>query len=88
MRKHNMVPYRDCARLNLPSFNRLASSSRILICYKCSSKKISHFSFHYSQLYLTVSISFDGLSDTNFTFEIDSLAQPLLLYLEFTEPRL
>ena len=66
--------HRDCARLNLSSFNRLASPSRIWICYKCSSKNFSHFPFHYSQLYLTVSNSFDPLSDTNFTFEIDSFS--------------
>ena len=66
--------HRDCARLNLSSFNRLASPSRIRICYKCSSKNFSHFPFHYSQLYLTVSNSFDPLSDTNFTFEIDSFS--------------
>ena len=64
--------HRDCAHLNLTSFNRLASPSRI--CYKCSSKNFSHFPFHYSQLYLTVSNSFDPLSDTNFTFEIDSFS--------------
>ena len=57
--------HRDCARLNLSSFNRLASLSRIWICYKCSSKNFYHFPFHYSQLYLTVS---------NFTFEIDSFS--------------
>ena len=68
--------HRDCARLNLSSFNRLASPSRIWICYKCSSKNFSHFPFHYSQLYLTVSNSFDPLSDTNFTFEIDSSSSP------------
>ena len=66
--------HRNCARLNLSSFNRLASPSRIWICYKCSSKNFSHFPFHYSQLYLTVSNSFDPLSDTNFTFEIDSFS--------------
>ena len=60
--------------MNLSSFNRLASPSRILICYKCSSKNFSHFPFHYSQLYLTVSNSSDPLSDTNFTFEIDSFS--------------
>ena len=64
----------DCARLNLSLFNRLASLSRILICYKCSSKNFPHFPFHYSQLYLTVSNSFDPLSETNFTFEIDSFS--------------
>ena len=58
----------DCARLNLSSFNRLASP------YRCSSKNFSHFPFHHSQLYLTVSNSFDPLSDTNFTFEIDSFS--------------
>ena len=52
----------------------LASPSRIWICYKCSSKNFFHFPFHYSQLYLTVSNSFDPLSDTNFTFEIDSFS--------------
>ena len=66
--------HRDCARLNLSSFNRLAFPSRILICYKCSSKNFSHFPFHYSQLYLTVCNSFDPLSDTNFTFELDSFS--------------
>ena len=35
---------------------------------------LSHFPFHYSQLYLTVSNSFDPLSETNFTFEIDSFS--------------
>ena len=73
--KHCDVWYhRDCARLNLSSFNRLASPSRIWIYYKCSSKNFSHFPFHYSQLYLTVSNSFDPLYDTNFTFEIDSFS--------------
>ena len=66
--------HRDCARLNLSSFNRLASSSRIWICYKCSSKNFSYFPFHYSQLHLTVSNSFAPISDTNFTFEIDSFS--------------
>ena len=47
----------DCARLNLSSFNRLASPSMIWICYKCSSKNFSHFPFHYSQLYLTVYVN-------------------------------
>ena len=36
--------------------------------------RFSHFPFHYSQLYLTVSNSFDPLSDTNSTFEIDSFS--------------
>ena len=64
--KHCDVWYhRDCTRLNLSSFNR------IWICYKCSSKNF--FPFHCSQLYLTVN-SFDPLSDTNFTFEIDSFS--------------
>ena len=40
--------HRDCAWLNLSTFNRLASPSRIWICYKCSSKNFSHFTFHYS----------------------------------------
>ena len=66
--------HRDCARLNLSSFNRLAALSRIWICYKCSSKNLSHFPFPYSQLYLTASNSFDPLFDTNFTFEIDSFS--------------
>ena len=66
--------HRDCARLNLSSFNRLVYPSRIWICYKCSSKNFSHFPFHYSQLYLTVCKSFDPLSDTNFTFELDSFS--------------
>ena len=64
----------DCACLNLSSFNRLASPSRIWICYKCCSKNFSHFPFHYSQLYLTVSNFFGPLSDTNFTFELDSFS--------------
>ena len=58
----------------LSSFNRFASPSRIWICYKCNSKNFSHFPFYYSQLYLTVSNSFNPLSDTNFTFEIDSFS--------------
>ena len=66
--------HRDCARLNLSSFNRLASPSRIWICYKCSSKNFSLFPFQYSQLYLTLSNSFDSLSDTYFSFEIDSFS--------------
>ena len=78
--------HRDCARLNLSSFNILASPSRIWICYKCSSKNLSHFPFHYSQLYLPVSNSFDPLSDTNFNFEFDPSAQPLLFHLKFTVP--
>ena len=45
-----------------------------MICYKCSSKNFSHFPFYYSQLYLTVSFCFDPLSDTNFTFELDSFS--------------
>ena len=64
----------DCARLNLSSFNRLSSPSRIWICYKCSSKYFSHFPFHYSQLYLTVKNSFDPLSDTKCTFELDAFS--------------
>ena len=40
--------HRDCTCLNLSSFNRLASPSRIWICYRCSSKNFSHFPFHYS----------------------------------------
>ena len=66
--------HRDCASLNLSSFNRLAYLSRIWICYKCSSKNFSHFPFHYSQLYLTVSNSFDPLSDNNLTFELDAFS--------------
>ena len=67
--------HRDCARLNLSSFNRLASPS-----------SISHFPFHYSLLYLTVSNSFDPLSDTNFTFEIDSFSSttPFVLRIHST----
>ena len=87
--KHRDVWYhRDCVRLNLSSFNRLASPSRILNCYKCSSKNFYHFPFHYSQLYLTVSNSFDPLSDTNFTFELDSFSStiPILSSQILCEP--
>ena len=76
--EHRDVWYhRDYARLNLSSFNRLASPSRIWIFYKCSSKNFSHFPFHYSQLYLTVSNPFDPLSDPNFNFELDSFSSTI-----------
>ena len=54
--------HRSCADLNMSSFNHLASSSRIWICAKCHSSNFSHYPFHYSLLYLTVSNSFDPIS--------------------------
>ena len=46
----------------------------------------SHVPFHYSQLYLTVSNSFYPLSDTNFTFELDSFSSttPFVLRIRST----
>ena len=45
----------------MSSFNRLASSSRIWTCAQCHSSNFSHYPFHYSLLYLTVSNSFDPI---------------------------
>ena len=59
--------HRSCADLNLSSFNRLASTSTLWIGMKCDSKNFSHHPFHYSLLYLTVSNSFDPLSDSKLT---------------------
>ena len=64
--------HRSCADLNMSSFNRLASSSRIWICAKCHSSKFSHYPFHYSLLYLTVSNSFDPISALDSDYPIFS----------------
>ena len=64
--------HRSCADLNMSSFNRLASSSRIWICAKCHSSNFSHYPFHYSLLYLTVSNSFDPISALDSDYSIFS----------------
>ena len=64
--------HRSCADLNMSSFNRLASSSRIWICAKCHSSNFSHYPFHYSLLYLTVSNSFDPISALDSDYPIFS----------------
>ena len=64
--------HRSCADLNTSSFNRLASSSRIWICAKCHSSNFSHYPFHYSLLYLTVSNSFDPISALDSDYPIFS----------------
>ena len=64
--------HRSCAVLNMSSFNRLASSSRIWICAKCHSSNFSHYPFHYSLLYLTVSNSFDPISALDSDYSIFS----------------
>ena len=56
----------------MSSFNRLASSSRIWICAKCHSSNFSHYPFHYSLLYLTVSNSFDPISALDSDYPIFS----------------
>ena len=56
----------------MSSFNRLASSSRIWICAKCYSSNFSHYPFHYSLLYLTVSNSFDPISALDSDYPIFS----------------
>ena len=56
----------------MSSFNRLASSSRIWICAKCHSSNFSHYPFHYSLLYLTVSNSFDPISALDSGYSIFS----------------
>ena len=64
--------HRSCADLNMSSFNRLAFSSRIWICAKCHSSNFSHYPFHYSLLYLTVSNSFDPISALDSDYSIFS----------------
>ena len=64
--------HRSCADLNMSSFNRLASSSQIWICAKCHSSNFSHYPFHYSLLYLTVSNSFDPISALDSDYPIFS----------------
>ena len=64
--------HRSCADLNMSSFNRLASSSRIWICAKCHSSNFSHYPFHYSLLYLNVSNSFDPISALDSDYPIFS----------------
>ena len=64
--------HRSCADLNMSSFNRLASSSRIWICAKCHSSNFSHYPFHYFLLYLTVSNSFDPISALDSDYPIFS----------------
>ena len=56
----------------MSSFNRLASSSRIWICAKCHYSNFSHYPFHYSLLYLTVSNSFDLISALDSDYSIFS----------------
>ena len=64
--------HRSCADLNMSSFNRLASSSQIWICAKCHSSNFSHYPFHNSLLYLTVSNSFDPISALDSDYPIFS----------------
>ena len=64
--------HRSCADLNMSSFNRLGSSSQIWICAKCHSSNFSHYPFHYSLLYLTVSNSFDPISALDSDYSIFS----------------
>ena len=64
--------HRSCADLNMSSFDRLASSSRIWICAKCHSSNFSHYPFRYSLLYLTVSNSFDPISALDSDYSIFS----------------
>ena len=56
--------HRSCADLSLSSFGRLANTSLVWICKQCNSSNFANQPFHYSQLYLTVSNSFDLLSTT------------------------
>ena len=56
--------HRSCADLSLSSFGRLANTSLVWICKQCNSSNFADQPFHYSQLYLTVSNSFDLLSTT------------------------
>ena len=56
----------------MSSFDRLASTSMIWICKKCSSHNFSHYPFHYSLLYLTVNNTFDPISNTELSLlELD-----------------
>ena len=62
----------SCADLNMSSFNCLGFSSRNWICANCHSSNFSHYPFHYSLLYLTVSNSFDPISALDSDYPIFS----------------
>ena len=68
----DMWYHRSCVDLNMSSFNRLASSSRIWICAKCHSSYFFTIPSTTHLLYLTVSNSFDPISALDSDYPIFS----------------